>query len=138
MDYEELSHYVNILSVALIDITPYIEEERTINRSASSTSMQATPSKAKKPPVPPLELLRKVLESLQAKIGECALPPCKRDIYGSDLTVDTRAAYLDRSRTKAAIQRLTMRIIYSRMALLGVRPRRRADTLKAYFSPQRR
>lgn len=52
------------------------------------------------------------------------------------IPVDTRAAHLDRSRTKAAIQRLTMRICYDRMAV-GVRPRRRASTLKAYFSPQR-
>jgi hypothetical protein len=52
------------------------------------------------------------------------------------ISVDTRAAHLDRSRTKAAIQRLTMRICYDRMAV-GVRPRRRASTLKAYFSPQR-
>jgi hypothetical protein len=117
-DYEELRHHVDILSVALIDIAPYVEEEYAIMKSASSTSVQGSPNKPKKPPVPPLELLRHVLEVLQSKI------------------VDTRAAHLDRSRTKAAIQRLTMRICYDRMAV-GVRPRRRASTLKAYFSPQR-
>lgn len=53
------------------------------------------------------------------------------------IPVDTRAAHLDRSRAKAAIQRLTMRICYDRTALIDARPRRRASTLKAYFSPQR-
>ncbi|KAG8213862.1 hypothetical protein J3R82DRAFT_10606 [Butyriboletus roseoflavus] len=119
MDYEELGHHVNVLSVALIDIAPYVEEERAIMKSASSTLVQGSPNKPKKPVVLPLELLRRVLETLQSKI------------------VDTRAAHLDRSRTKAALQRLTMRIYYDRMALMGVRTRRRASTLKAYFSPQR-
>ncbi|KAG9316538.1 hypothetical protein JVU11DRAFT_2588 [Chiua virens] len=111
-DYEVLSHYVNLLSVALDDLVPYVEEE-------NGSSIQGSPGKPKKPPVPPLELLCRVLELLQSKI------------------VDTRAAHLDRSRTKAAIQRLTMRIRYDRMALIGIRPRQRASTLKAYFSPQR-
>lgn len=53
------------------------------------------------------------------------------------IPVDTRAAHLDRSRTKAAIQRLTMRINYDRTAHIGARPRQQASTLKAYFSPQR-
>lgn len=52
------------------------------------------------------------------------------------IAVDTRAAYLDRSRAKAEIQHLAMRIYYERMALIGNRPRPRASTLKAYFSPQ--
>ncbi|KAH0827799.1 hypothetical protein J3R83DRAFT_3424 [Lanmaoa asiatica] len=136
-DYEELRHHVNILSVALIDITPYVEEERTIMKSASSTSVQGSPNKSKKPPVPPLELLRRVLEVLQRKIGECVLYTPSEAFMTPAISVDTRAAHLDRSRTKAAIQRLTMRIYYERMALIGVRPRRRASTLKAYFSPQR-
>ncbi|KAF8554699.1 hypothetical protein OG21DRAFT_1508593 [Imleria badia] len=118
-DYEELGHHVSILSVALTDIAPYVEEERAITKSASSSSVQGSPNKHKKPPVLPLELLRSVLEALQRKI------------------VDTRAAHLDRSRTKAAIQRLTMRVNYDRKALMGDRRRQRASTLKAYFSPQR-
>lgn len=53
------------------------------------------------------------------------------------IPVDTRAAHLDRSRTKEAMQRLTMRINYVRIALMGTRPPRQPSTLKAYFSPQR-
>ncbi|KAF8135496.1 hypothetical protein EV363DRAFT_1320858 [Boletus edulis] len=117
-DYEELRHYVHILSVALVDIAPYVEEECAI-KSACSTLVPGSPNKTKKSPVPPLELLRGVLDVLQGKI------------------VDTRAAHLDRSRIKAAIQRLTLRIHYDRMALVDARPRRRASTLNAYFSPQR-
>lgn len=137
MDYEELGHYVNILSVALVDIAPYVTEERAIMKSAG-TSVQGSPNKFKKLPAPPLELLRKVLEVLQSKIGTCSL--CIAMEYHMNLVipVDTRAAHLDRSRTKAAIQRLTLRVCYDRMALIGVRPRRRASTLKAYFSPQRK
>lgn len=59
--------------MALIDIAPYVEEERAIMKSASSTSVSGTPNKPKKPAEPPLELLRRVLEVLQSKIGECAL-----------------------------------------------------------------
>lgn len=123
--------------MALIDIAPYVEEELATMKSRSSTSVQGSPSKPKKPPAPPLELLRRVLEVLQSKIGECALRSTSEAFMTRAIPVDTRAAHLDRSRTKAAIQRLTMRINYDRMALIGIRPRRRASTLKAYFSPQR-
>lgn len=122
--------------MALVDIAPYVKEERAIMRTASNTSVQGSPGKQKKP-VPPLELLRKVLESLQNKIGTCLLCTPRGVFMTLVIAVDTRAAHLDRSRTKAAIQRLTMRICYDRMALNGVRLRPRASTLKAYFSPQR-
>lgn len=72
-DYEEMRHCVNILSVALIDITPYVEEERAVMKSGSNTSVQGSPGKSRKQPVPPLELLRRVLEVLQSKIGKSVL-----------------------------------------------------------------
>ncbi|KAH7888766.1 hypothetical protein F5I97DRAFT_747127 [Phlebopus sp. FC_14] len=117
MDFEDLGHYVTILTVALADIIPYAQEERTIIRCASSASLESSPSKHRKPLLP-LELLRRVLEVIQGKI------------------VDTRAAHLDRSRTKAAIQRLTMRIYYECLAIKGISSRQRTSTLQAYFSPR--
>ncbi|KAF9241519.1 hypothetical protein BU15DRAFT_73249 [Melanogaster broomeanus] len=114
-DYEDLGHYVTILAVALADIAPYVREERTITQSASIDSVESSPGKAKKP-VLPLELLRRVLEVVQGKI------------------VDTRAAHLDRSRAKAAMQRLTMRIYYERLAIKGVSSRARTSTLQSYFA----
>lgn len=72
-DYEELRHHVDILSVALMDIAPYVEEEHAAIKSASGTLVQGSPNRPKKPPVPPLELLRSVLEVLQSKIGACPL-----------------------------------------------------------------
>ncbi|KIJ18779.1 hypothetical protein PAXINDRAFT_179422 [Paxillus involutus ATCC 200175] len=113
-DYEDLGHYVTILAVALADIAPYVGEERTITQSTSITQVESSPSRARKP-VLPLELLRRVLEVAQGKI------------------VDTRAAHLDRSRTKAAMQRLTMSIYYERIAIKGVSSRGRTSTLQAYF-----
>ncbi|KAF9227426.1 hypothetical protein BS17DRAFT_465007 [Gyrodon lividus] len=117
-DYEDLGHYVTILAVALANIAPYVREERTITQSASIAQVEGSPSKARKP-VLPLELLRRVLEVVQGKI------------------VDTRAAHLDRSRTKAAMQRLTMRIHYERLAIKGVGSRGRTSTLQAYFHHNR-
>lgn len=55
--------------------------------------------------------------------------------------VDTRAAHLDRSRAKAALQQLAFRIHYQRQACLqrgvggGGKPRRR--NLDAYFGTPR-
>lgn len=59
--------------MALVDIAPYVEEERVIIKTGSGASVQGSPNKPKKPVVPPLELLRRVLEVLQSKIGECAV-----------------------------------------------------------------
>ncbi|KAF8844378.1 hypothetical protein BDN67DRAFT_770368 [Paxillus ammoniavirescens] len=113
-DYEDLGHYVTILAVALADIAPYVGEERIITHSTSITQVEGSPSRARKP-VLPLELLRRVLEVAQGRI------------------IDTRAAHLDRSRTKAAMQRLTMSIYYERLAIKGVSSRGRTSTLQAYF-----
>lgn len=69
-DYEELRLHVGILSVALTEIAPYVEEERA---TMKSTFASRSPSKSKKSPVAPLELLQKLLDVLQGKIGECEL-----------------------------------------------------------------
>ncbi|KAL4073984.1 hypothetical protein J3A83DRAFT_4090316 [Scleroderma citrinum] len=116
-DYEDLGHNVSILGVALANIAPYIKDEPSLARRSSTTSIDGTPGKVKSN-TPPLERLHLALEVLHGKI------------------VDTRAARLDRSRVKAALQRLTMRLIYEHHALKGAPQRGRISTLQAWFSPR--
>lgn len=113
-DYEDLNHCVAILAVALTDIAPYVREEQSLVRQPSAISGEGSPSNAKRIPMP-LERLHGALNVLQGKI------------------VDTRAAHLDRSRVKAAIQRLAMRIYYDRLAIKGGSSRGRASTLQNWF-----
>lgn len=117
-DYEDLNHYVAILAVALTDIAPYVREEQSLARQPSAMSGEGSPSNAKKIHMP-LERLHSALNVLQGKI------------------VDTRAAHLDRSRVKAAIQRLAMRIYYDRLAIKGGSSRGRASTLQNWFQASR-
>lgn len=117
-DYEDLDHCVAILAVALTDIAPYVREERSLVRQPSIALDEGTPSNPKKFHTP-LERLHYALDVLRGKI------------------VDTRAAHLDRSRVKATIQRLAMRIYYDRLAIKGMSSRGRASTLQSWFSPSR-
>ncbi|KAI6046220.1 hypothetical protein EDC04DRAFT_1884024 [Pisolithus marmoratus] len=117
-DYEDLDNCVTILAVALTDIVPYVREERSLVRQPSGALREGSPSNAKKI-FTPLERLHHALDVLRGKI------------------VDTRAAHLDRSRVKAAIHRLAMRIYYDRLAIKGASSRGRASTLQTWLSPSR-
>ncbi|KZT28938.1 hypothetical protein NEOLEDRAFT_1175282 [Neolentinus lepideus HHB14362 ss-1] len=109
IDYDELGHFVEIMSVALTDVDAYVAEER--NSSARCEDWVASPSSsprkegAEKPPTL-LETVKDLIYSVHGKI------------------VDTRAAHLDRSRTKAALQRLSMRVHFQRLAALKAGPAR--------------
>jgi hypothetical protein len=93
-DYDALTSRVAVLAVALSGIDSYVAEESTLRKLAHVPEG----SPRKKEPVP-LELIRARLDAIHGKI------------------FDTRAAHLDRSRAKGAIQRLSMRIHYQRTAL---------------------
>jgi hypothetical protein len=136
-DYEDLGAYVDILAVALNDVDAYVRDERRIanlyKAPRASNGLTISPSKAKEKPLMPMEVLHTRLEQLQGLIGKFLsfslwyLTKCKL------LSVDTRAAHLDRSRTKAALQRLSMRIHYQRTSAKGMgsgiagKPRRIGD-----------
>ncbi|KAH9930387.1 hypothetical protein B0H21DRAFT_106737 [Amylocystis lapponica] len=96
--YEDLTCYVTILSMALTDIDGYVAEEKAAPRAAEGTPTKDATPKEKPPQL--LEQIRTLLDGLHGKI------------------VDTRAAHLDRSRAKAALQRLSFRVHYQRLAAL--------------------
>lgn len=68
-NYEDLGHYVSILAVALTNIAPYIEDERSVPQQSSITSMDGSPGKVKNTNLP-LERLRLALEAIHGRIGE--------------------------------------------------------------------
>ncbi|KAG0707313.1 hypothetical protein DFH29DRAFT_23660 [Suillus ampliporus] len=118
-DFEDLGYYFSIISVALANIKPYVHEENSLSQSLSrqSSMVDDSPRKNQKPLVP-LELLLQVLEVTQGRI------------------VDTRAAHLDRSRTKAEMHRLQMRVHYQRQALKPSGGWTKTATIQHYFGPK--
>ncbi|KAG2059195.1 hypothetical protein BDR06DRAFT_994148 [Suillus hirtellus] len=117
-DFEDLRHYFAIISVALANIEPYVHEENSSSQSLSrQPSIDDSPRKSQKP-LAPLELLLRVLEVTQGRI------------------VDTRAAHLDRSRTKAEMHRLQMRVYYQRQALKPAAGWTKMATIQHYFGPK--
>ncbi|KAH7927129.1 hypothetical protein BV22DRAFT_1127611 [Leucogyrophana mollusca] len=116
-DYEDLGHYVSIVSAAFADIDPYVYAERELKQSTATALIEDSPRKSRKLMMP-LEVVRNALELIHGKI------------------VDTRAAHLDRSRTKAALQRLYMRIYYQREATLKSGSKGQTSNIRLYFSPR--
>ncbi|KAI9442445.1 hypothetical protein H4582DRAFT_1928434 [Lactarius indigo] len=95
-DYDALTSRIAVLGVALSGIESYVAEESMLRKTAQAAMPEGSPRK--KEPLP-LELVRARLDAMHGKI------------------FDTRAAHLDRSRAKGAIQRLSMRVHYQRAAL---------------------
>lgn len=118
--YEDLCCYVDILSKVLSDIPSYTALEREAASSHVSLPIQESPKKGATCEREPtdLEQIKTLLDSLHGKI------------------VDTRAAFLDRSRAKAAIQRLSLRVHYQRVASLrsGRGTGKPRGTLRTYFA----
>ncbi|KZT72056.1 hypothetical protein DAEQUDRAFT_809331 [Daedalea quercina L-15889] len=106
--YEDLSCYVDILSKALSDIPGYtaLEKEATAGHALMPSQGEESLRKGAAGEREPthLEQIKMLLDSLHGKI------------------VDTRAAFLDRSRAKAALQRLSLRVHYQRRANLHSGP----------------
>lgn len=110
-DYDALTSRIAVLGVALSGIESYVAEESMLRKTAQAAIPEGSPRK--KGPLP-LELVRARLDAMHGKI------------------FDTRAAHLDRSRAKGAIQRLSMRVHYQRAALSKTGGQLR---LGAFFSP---
>ena len=117
-DYEDLGHYISILGVALTDIASYVKNEPP---SAPRQSGIACIDSSAKDINTPLEQLRLALEVVHGKIGENHDPPIWHGRVAHHLPneVDTRAAHLDRSRVKATLQHLTMRLCFEHRAIKG-------------------
>ncbi|KAI0305501.1 hypothetical protein B0F90DRAFT_1067293 [Multifurca ochricompacta] len=95
-DYDALTSRITVLSVALSGIEDYVAEESMWKKIVQAPVPEGSP---RKKGLPPLELIKARLDVMHGKI------------------FDTRAAHLDRSRAKGAIQRLSMRVHYQRAAL---------------------
>ncbi|KAG7098656.1 hypothetical protein E1B28_000572 [Marasmius oreades] len=115
-DYGDLGFHTEILSTALSDIPRYVAEELLAAAQAKAARLesQVSPSKIEKP-TPPIQRAMNCVELLHSNI------------------IDTRGAHLDRSRTKAILKNLSMRLYYQRSAALksgGAKPK----NIKQYFS----
>ncbi|TDL21696.1 hypothetical protein BD410DRAFT_840370 [Rickenella mellea] len=113
-DYKSLAGNADILDSVMTNITPYVQQERerqeeavrqsqSEGREGNSAGMSpARKVAAKDVKQSELEIIENLLQGLGGKI------------------VDTRGVHLDRSRAKAAIQRLFMRIHYQRLSTSGL------------------
>ncbi|KAA1476083.1 hypothetical protein DENSPDRAFT_932792 [Dentipellis sp. KUC8613] len=106
-DYDELFARIDVLSVALSGIEAYTAQDRGSSSGTGTSQLEDSPRRGRERP--PLELIKNRLDILHGKI------------------VDTRAAHLDRSRAKAALQRLAMRIYYQRAAVQHSGPKSLID-----------
>ncbi|KAJ2931492.1 hypothetical protein H1R20_g5632, partial [Candolleomyces eurysporus] len=98
-DYTVMKFFVYIFGIALSDIKSYVWDERNKERDAVRAGGRPSRSSKEKKPETDLQLLHDLMEELHASIN------------------DLRAAHLDRSRVKAAVKQLQMRIYYQRRAL---------------------
>ncbi|KAJ7680414.1 hypothetical protein DFH06DRAFT_416511 [Mycena polygramma] len=113
-DYDDLAFYVQVLAVAVSNIPGYVAEEA----SQPVVVVPASPGKASaEKPDTKLSLVRNAVENLHSRI------------------VDTRAAHLDRSRAKAALKQLSMRIYYQQEAAQKSRRGKKSSRpIQQYFS----
>jgi len=110
-DYDALTSRIAVLGVALSGIEGYVAEESMLRKLAYIS--EGSPRKRESMP---LEQIRAQLDAIHGKI------------------FDTRAAHLDRSRAKGALQRVSMRVHYQRVALSKTGGQLRLGDFK-FFSP---
>ncbi|KAG2015460.1 hypothetical protein CC2G_008731 [Coprinopsis cinerea AmutBmut pab1-1] len=108
-DYSNMRRYLYIFGVAMSNIEPYVEEQKQSALKASHAPGAVPRSPSKKKPVGDMELLHTAFEILHGMID------------------DVRAAHIDRSRAKAVLKQLQMRIYYQRSMLHPSSTRRLAD-----------
>ncbi|KAF9033277.1 acetyl-CoA synthetase-like protein [Hymenopellis radicata] len=115
-NYVAMGFCVQIAAIALTDIDGCVRDEQRLGMGPRETT--TSPRKSGDRPDTPLEELKATLERLHARI------------------IDTRAAHLDRSRTKAALMSLTMRIRYQHQsALRSSNNRPGQKNLPQFFRP---
>ncbi|GJE95453.1 hypothetical protein PsYK624_116370 [Phanerochaete sordida] len=113
--FDDLLCYVQVLSRAFKDVPAYVQEEKRLAAANSQPVINGAAPASPEKPKTELQRIKHCLDVLHGKI------------------VDTRAAHLDRSRVKAALQQLAFRIFYTREAALKwYRPARPAN-LRGYF-----
>jgi hypothetical protein len=111
-----MGFYVQILAVALSNVMAYVANERQGPRVGPSTFGSAD-SPDKSQPESMLEKIIKAMMALHSRICKQS-NPCS-DVapdYLSLFEADTRAAHLERSRTKAVLSAVAFRVYYQRLA----------------------
>ncbi|KAH8080282.1 hypothetical protein BXZ70DRAFT_642181 [Cristinia sonorae] len=99
--FENLGYYVELLSVALSDIDGYVQLEPVSSVAFRGLSAPDSPRNGgAESPATELEQIKTLLDKLHGRI------------------TDTRAAHLERSRVKAALQQLSFRVHYQRQAAI--------------------
>ncbi|KAJ7072249.1 hypothetical protein C8F01DRAFT_1243317 [Mycena amicta] len=115
-DYVELVSQVQILGIALSNVDGYVKQE--------AQQRQLAPV----PPSSPSKLNNEKPETILSRIRFAI-----ETLHGN--IVDTRAARLDRSRAKAALKQLSMRIHYQQeVALKSVRGAKMSRPIQQYFA----
>ncbi|KAL0956528.1 hypothetical protein HGRIS_002669 [Hohenbuehelia grisea] len=117
-DYVDMGFYTEILGIAISDVEVYAVREARMGKvqldvgAPMGSPGRVAPEKLETP----LQLLRNAIEAIHSRIA------------------DTRAAHLDRSRTKAALKQLSMRIHYQRQdAIKSVKGN---GKIQSYFAPR--
>ena len=118
-NYVDMGIYVQILAVALSNVSAYVVMERKARRPKRSPSNPKN-SPDKTPPETLLEMIINEIRALHSSICKSSLV-----IFSPALLIalslfagDTRGAHLERSRTKAALHGLAFRVHYQRTASL--------------------
>lgn len=109
IDYEDVGYLVNILGRALSQVDRYTEMDKKAKKAMKDRDEKEHIG---------LQIVRDMIDVIHGRIGEQTVSPFRRNylLTRQRLIVDTRAAHLDRSRTKAALQRLSLRIHYQMLA----------------------
>ncbi|KAJ3511744.1 hypothetical protein NLJ89_g3917 [Agrocybe chaxingu] len=113
-DYVDLGFYISILSIAVSNLKAYVTLELETTKRRPSIQ-QESPTKSGEKPKTELQLLHITLEKLHSRIS------------------DSRAAHLDRSRTKANIKGLAMNVHYQREIWRRNASGSRPKTLAQFF-----
>lgn len=125
--FDNLHCHIHILNVVLNDVPSYTRAE------TRQPPQDVTPGGEK--PQTELQRLKHCLDVLHGKIGTSTSVQVGRNSFVDDASiVDTRAAHLDRSRVKAALQQLSFRVHYQREAALRSAGIGRPRNLRGYFS----